>query len=99
MTNEKFNTIIRVLQKTLKPKNIEVGLSPVKSTGDKLAVCFYAQPNNFRIAEFTFDYEPVIKGNKFYLEMEFSHADIDKQCTAEEKELMDKIIKQFNSEE
>ena len=99
MTNEKFNTIIRVLQKTLKPKNIEIGLSPTKSTGDKLTVCFYAHPNNFCIAELTFDYEPVIKGNKFFMEIEFSYADIDKQYTTEEKELMDKIVEQFKSEE
>lgn len=98
MTNEKFNTIIRVLQKTLKSKNIEIGLSPAKSTEDKLSVCFYTQPNHFPIAEFIFEYEPVIKGNKFYMEMEFSYADIDKQCTSEEKELMNKIVEQFKRE-
>ena len=99
MTNEKFNTIIRVLQKTLKSKNVEVGLSPVKSTGDELVVCFYTQPNNFCIAELTFDYEPVIKENKFFMEMEFSEAKIDKQCTAEEKKLMNRIVEQFKNEE
>lgn len=95
MTNEKFNTIIRILQKTLKPKNVEIRLSSVKSSGDKLIAEFYAKPYNFCIAEFVFEYEPVIRENKFYLEMEFSYAHIDKQCTVEEKELMKKIVEQF----
>ena len=98
MTNEKFNTIIRILQKTLKPKNVEIRLSSTKSSRDKLIVEFYAKPYNFCIAELIFEQELVIKENKFYLEMEFSYAHIDKQCTVEEKDLINKIVKQFKSE-
>lgn len=98
MTNEKFNTIIRVLQKTLKPKNVEIRLSSTKSCRDKLIIEFYAKPYNLCIAELIFKHEPVIKENKFYLEMEFSYVHIDKQCTVEEKDLVNKIIKQFKSE-
>lgn len=98
MTNEKFNTIIRVLQKTLKPKNVEIRLSSTKSSRDKLIAEFYAKPYNFCIAELIFEHEPVIKENKLYLEIEFSYAHIDKQCAVEEKDLVNKIIKQFKSE-
>ena len=98
MTNEKFNTIIRILQKTLKPKNVEIRLSSMKSSRDKLIVEFYTKPYNFCIAELIFEHEPVIKENKFYLEMKFSYAHIDKQCTVEEKGLINKIVKQFKSE-
>lgn len=98
MTNEKFNTIIRVLQKTLKPKNVEIRLSSTKSSRDKLIAEFYAKPYNFCIAELIFEHEPVIKENKLYLEIEFSYAHIDKQCTVEEKDLVNKIIKQFKRE-
>lgn len=98
MTNEKFNTIIRILQKTLKPKNVEIRLSTTKSSRDKLIAEFYAKPCNFCIAELIFEHELVIKENKFYLEMEFSYAHIDKQCTVEEKDLINKIVKQFKSE-
>ncbi len=98
MTNEKFNTIIRILQKTLTPKNVEIRLSSTKSNRDKLIAEFYTKPYNFCIAELIFEHEPVIKENKFYLEMEFSYAHIDKQCTIEEKDLINKIVKQFKSE-
>ena len=98
MINEKFNTIIRVLQKTLKPKNVEIRLSSTKISRDKLIIEFYTKPYNLCIAELIFKHEPVIKENKFYLEMEFSYARIDKQCTAEEKDLVNKIVKQFKGE-
>ena len=98
MTNEKFNTIIRVLQKTLKPKNVEIRLSSTKSSRDKLITEFYAKSYNFRIAELIFEHEPAIKENKFYLEMKFSYAHINKQCTVEEKDLINKIVKQFKRE-
>ena len=98
MTNEKFNTIISVLQKTLKPKNIEIRLSSTKSSRDKLITELYSKPYNFCIAELIFEHEPVIKENKFYLEIEFSYAHIDKQCTVEEKDLVNKIVNQFKRE-
>lgn len=98
MTNEKFNTIIHVLQKTLKPKNVEIRLSFTKSIRDKLIIEFYAKPYNFCIAELIFELEPIIKENKFYMEMEFSYVHIDKRCTVEEKDLVNKIVKQFKSE-
>lgn len=98
MTNEKFNIIIRVLQKTLKPKNVEIRLSSTKSSRDKLITEFYAKSYNFCIAELIFEHKPLIKENKFYLEMKFSDAHIDKQCTVEEKDLVNKIVKQFKSE-
>ena len=98
MTNEKFNTIIRVLQKTLQPKNVEIRVSFTKSNRDKLNIEFYVKTYNFCIAKLIFEHKPVIKENKFYLEMEFSYAHIDKQCTIEEKDLINKIVKQFKSE-
>lgn len=98
MTNEKFNTIIRVLQKTLKPKNVEIRLSFTKNNIDKLIIEFYVKTYNFCIAELIFEHKPVIKENKFYLEMKFSYAHIGKQCTVEEKDLINKIVKQFKRE-
>ena len=73
-------------------------LSFTKSIRDKLIIEFYAKPYNFCIAELIFELEPIIKENKFYMEMEFSYVHIDKQCTVEEKDLVNKIVKQFKSE-
>ena len=106
MTNEKFNTIIRVLQKTLKPKNITLELGGLTTTiykrqHNKVVLEFWRKDTCFNIASLTFSWVPIAKDNKFYIDLELDSDDLDDNpfIVAEEKELMKKIVKHFKDEE